>query len=141
MTGEKGRQTTESDGILSRLVRNYVELSDVCYRVSVVAHDRRGRFERGHRVRRPHPALLKKVDLDEALIIGVTPMGGTFSAEEEAHGFDQPGAADDAIHMAGREGVTYPVMVKDSMVLPLYPESARARMLSWGLSMGLAPAM
>jgi hypothetical protein len=68
MTGEKGRQTMESDGILSRLVRNYVELSDVCYRVSVVAHDRRGRFERGHRVRRPHPALLKKVDLDEALI-------------------------------------------------------------------------
>ena len=68
MTGEKGRQTTKSDGILARLVRNYVELSDVCYRVSVVAHDRRGRFERGHRVRRPHPALLKKVDLDEALI-------------------------------------------------------------------------
>jgi hypothetical protein len=68
MTGEKGRQTTESEGILARLVRNYVELSDVCYRVSVVAHDRRGRFERGHRVRRPHPALLKKVDLDEALI-------------------------------------------------------------------------
>jgi TonB family protein len=69
-------------------------------------------------------------DFDEALIIGVTPMGGTFSAEEEAHGFDRPGAADDAIHMAGREGVTYPVMVKDSRVLPLYPESARARMLS-----------
>lgn len=68
MTGEKGRQTTGSGGILARLVRNYVELSDVCYRVSVVAHDRRGRFERGHRVRRPHPALLKKVDLDEALI-------------------------------------------------------------------------
>ena len=68
MTGEEGRQTTGSDGILARLVRNYVELSDVCYRVSVVAHDRRGRFERGHRVRRPHPALLKKVDLDEALI-------------------------------------------------------------------------
>ena len=68
MTGEKGRQTTESAGILARLVRNYVELSDVCYRVSVVAHDRRGRFERGHRVRRPHPALLKKIDLDEALI-------------------------------------------------------------------------
>ena len=68
MIGERGGQRTKSDGILARLVRNYVELSDVCYRVSVVAHDRRGRFERGHRVRRPHPALLKKVDLDEALI-------------------------------------------------------------------------
>ena len=68
MTGDKGRHTMESEGILARLVRHYVELSDVCYRVSVVAHDRRGRFERGHRVRRPHPALLKKVDLDEALI-------------------------------------------------------------------------
>jgi hypothetical protein len=68
MTGDRERQATESAGILARLVRNYVELSDVCYRVSVVAHDRRGRFERGHRVRRPHPALLKKIDLDEALI-------------------------------------------------------------------------
>ena len=27
MTGEKGRQTTKSDDILARLVRNYVELS------------------------------------------------------------------------------------------------------------------
>ena len=68
MTGDKGRQTAEGDGILARLVRNYLELSDVCYRVSVVAHDRRGRFERGHRVRRPHPALAKKIDLDEALV-------------------------------------------------------------------------
>jgi hypothetical protein len=53
--------------VLARLVSKYVELCDVCYRVSVAAHDERGRFRKGHRARRTHPALLKKVDLDEAL--------------------------------------------------------------------------
>jgi len=58
----------ESASILSCLIRKYLELSDLCYRVSVLAHDGRGRFQKGHRVRRPHPALLKKIDLDEALV-------------------------------------------------------------------------
>lgn len=57
----------EIDAVLVRLVRKYVELSDACYRVSVVAHDKHGRFRKGHHARRPHPALLKKVDLDRAL--------------------------------------------------------------------------
>ncbi len=68
MTLDRGEQTTEAESILSRLTRKYLELSDVCYRVSVLAHDGRGRFRKGHRARRPHPALLKKIDLDEALI-------------------------------------------------------------------------
>ena len=68
MMVDRGRQRTGTHGILPRLVRKYVELSDVCYRVSVVAHDRRGRFQKGHRARTPHPAFLKKVDLDEALV-------------------------------------------------------------------------
>jgi hypothetical protein len=56
-----------SEELLPRLVRKYLELSDVCYRVAVAVHDERGRFRRGHRGRRPHPALLKKVDLDHEL--------------------------------------------------------------------------
>lgn len=55
------------DGPLAALVRRYVELSEQCYRVSVSRHDERGRFRRGHPGRRPHPALLKKSDLDRAL--------------------------------------------------------------------------
>ena len=55
-------------GVLARLVHRYLELSDLCYRVSVLGHDGRGRFPKGHRVRQPHPALVKKMDLDEALI-------------------------------------------------------------------------
>ena len=56
------------EGVLLRLVRRYLDLSDVCYRVSVSAHGDRGRFRKGHRARRSHPALLKKVDLDQALV-------------------------------------------------------------------------
>jgi len=57
-----------SPKIMPRLLRRYVELSDLCYRVSVSRHDRRGRFQKGHRGRTPHPALLKKVDLDRCLL-------------------------------------------------------------------------
>jgi hypothetical protein len=56
-----------SEEVLSRLVAKYRELADACYRVSVTVHDRYGRFQKGHQARRPHPALLKKVDLDRAL--------------------------------------------------------------------------
>jgi len=55
------------EGVLSLLVSRYEALADTCYRVSVSRHDERGRFRRGHRARRPHPALVKKVDLDRAL--------------------------------------------------------------------------
>lgn len=54
-------------GVLPLLVRKYVELADISYRVSVATHDKHGRFQKGHRGRRVHPALLKKVDLDRAL--------------------------------------------------------------------------
>jgi len=54
-------------GVLARLVTRYEELADTCYRVLVSRHDERGRFRRGHRARRPHPALVKKVDLDRDL--------------------------------------------------------------------------
>jgi hypothetical protein len=67
VTAEKKRHRLTNEGVLTRLVRKYLDLSDVCYRVSVAAHDRGGRFKKGHRGRRPHPALLKKVDLDRAL--------------------------------------------------------------------------
>jgi len=53
--------------ILPRLVTRYLELADRCYRVSVAVHDPNGRFQRGHRGPRAHPALLKKADLDAAL--------------------------------------------------------------------------
>jgi hypothetical protein len=55
------------ESILTLLARRYLELEEACYRVSVVFHDQYGRFQKGHRVRRPHPALVKKVDLDAAL--------------------------------------------------------------------------
>jgi hypothetical protein len=57
-----------SPKIMPRLVRRYLELSDLCYRVSVTRHDHRGRFQKGHRGRSPHPVLLKKVDLDRCLV-------------------------------------------------------------------------
>ncbi len=56
-----------SDSILPHLVRKYEELAETCYRVSVAFHDERGRFRPGHRSR-VHPALMKKVDLDRALL-------------------------------------------------------------------------
>jgi len=56
------------NAILPRLVRKYVELAEVCYRVPVTHHDRLGRFPKGHRGPRPHPALIKKADLDAALV-------------------------------------------------------------------------
>lgn len=68
MTADRDEESIEGDSIMRCLVRRYVELSDVCYRVSVLAHDGRGRFQKGHRARRPHPALLKKIDVDEALV-------------------------------------------------------------------------
>ena len=66
MSRESDSREIPPDGILCRLVHKYVELSEVCYRVSVAAHDERGRFRKGPR-RREHPALLKKIDLDRAL--------------------------------------------------------------------------
>jgi len=54
-------------GVLRRLVVQYEELADVCYRVPVTRHDDRGRFRKGHRARSPHPALVKKADLDREL--------------------------------------------------------------------------
>lgn len=57
----------KTEHIMPRLVRKYVELSEACYRVSVSHRDERGRFRRGNQQRRPHPALLKKIDLDAAL--------------------------------------------------------------------------
>ncbi|GAG09170.1 unnamed protein product, partial [marine sediment metagenome] len=55
------------EDILPRLARKYLELCEICYRVSVARHDERGQFRRGHRGRRSHPALLKKMDVDRAL--------------------------------------------------------------------------
>ena len=52
MTGEKGRQTTKSDGILARLVRNYVELSDGCpSSLTTGAADSREGIAYGDRIR------------------------------------------------------------------------------------------
>jgi len=67
MNADMRDESSETHGVLPRLVRRYIELSELCYRVAVVAHDRRGRFQKGHRAGHPHPALLKKVDLDRAL--------------------------------------------------------------------------
>ena len=57
-----------SHDILPRLVAKYLELADRCYRVSVTFHDRTGRFQKGHSGPRSHPALVKKADLDAALV-------------------------------------------------------------------------
>ena len=54
--------------ILPRLVTRYVELADRCYRVAVTAHDPTGRFQKGHAGPRAHPEMLKKADLDAALV-------------------------------------------------------------------------
>lgn len=67
MTIEKQSKALTMAGIMPQLVRRYLELAESCYRVSVSHHDERGRFRKGHRGRRIHPALLKKVDLDHAL--------------------------------------------------------------------------
>ena len=56
-----------SRSVMRRLVEKYVELCEACYRVSVATHDRQGRFRPNHRGRHPHPTMLKKIDLDEAL--------------------------------------------------------------------------
>jgi len=53
--------------IMTRLMRKYLELSAVCYRAATASHDERGRFRRGRVANRLHPAILKKIDLDEAL--------------------------------------------------------------------------
>ena len=54
--------------VLGRFIRKYRELEELCYRVTVGLRDARGRFRR----RRPTPevsaALLKKIDLDRALV-------------------------------------------------------------------------
>ena len=67
MSMEKRTTAVTMAGIMPRLVRRYLELSEACYRVSVSHHDERGRFKKGHRRRSPHPALLKKTDLDRSL--------------------------------------------------------------------------
>ena len=67
MSIEKRTRAATMVGIMPRLVRRYLELSDVCYRVAVSRHDERGRFKKRHRGRTPHPALLKKTDLDRSL--------------------------------------------------------------------------
>ena len=67
MTIEKETQALTMAGIMPRLVRRYLELSEACYRVSVSRHDERGHFRKGHAGRRTHPALLKKVDLGQTL--------------------------------------------------------------------------
>ena len=56
------RETT-----MARLVRKYLELSAVCYRAATASRNEHGRFRRGRRASQPHPAILKKIDLDEAL--------------------------------------------------------------------------
>ena len=55
------------DEIMPRLLRKYVELSATCYRAATAARKPDGRFRRGHRKIGPPPAVLKKIDLDEAL--------------------------------------------------------------------------
>ena len=54
--------------ILPRLVTRYIELADRCYRVSVTNHDPNGRFQKGNAGPRAHPEMLKKADLDAALM-------------------------------------------------------------------------
>lgn len=53
--------------LLPRLIERYTELAEACYRVATSRHDERGRFRKGHAGRRPHPVLLKKIDLDREL--------------------------------------------------------------------------
>jgi len=67
MTGERNLSGQEPEGVLGLLVVRYRELADMCYRVSITRHGEQGRFQRGHRARQTHPALLKKVDLDRTL--------------------------------------------------------------------------
>jgi len=57
-----------SKEILPRLVARYLELADRCYRVSVTFHDSNGRFRKGRPGPRSHTALMKKADLDVALV-------------------------------------------------------------------------
>lgn len=66
MTAE-GMELLPGGHVLARLVTSYLELAELCYRVQVAVHDHQGRFRKGHHLRHPHPALLKKADLDEAL--------------------------------------------------------------------------
>jgi len=56
------------EGVLPRLVTRYLELADRCYRVSVTVHDPTGRFQKGRAGPRSHPEMLKKADLDAALL-------------------------------------------------------------------------
>ncbi len=53
--------------VLALLVMRYRELADTCYRVEITRHGEQGRFQRGHRARQTHPAVLKKVDLDRSI--------------------------------------------------------------------------
>ena len=57
-----------TEGVLNRLVAKYRELEELCYRLAVAVRDSRGRFRRGRRTPRTPAALLKKVDLDRALV-------------------------------------------------------------------------
>lgn len=67
MSIEKRTTAHTMAGIMPRLVRKYLELSDACYRVAISHHDEKGRFRKGHTQRSPHPALIKKMDLDRSL--------------------------------------------------------------------------
>ncbi len=78
-------------------------------------------------------------DFDEALIIGVTVMGGASSVEGdiEAIGRPEPGPGGDVFSMVERENAEYPVLIEESFVLPVYPESARADKLTGNVIMEL----
>jgi len=67
MTTPDPRLIMIAGDIFPRLARRYLELCELCYRVSVTSHDDRGRFPRGHHSRQLHPAVAKKIDLDRAL--------------------------------------------------------------------------
>ena len=56
------------DSALSRLLREYQELEGMCYRVAIGMRDARGRFRRHPRSPRASALLLKKIDLDRALL-------------------------------------------------------------------------
>lgn len=81
---------------MRRLVAKYVELCEACYRVSVATHDRQGRFRPNHRGRHPHPTVLKKIDLDEALaqvylrfFASSQELSSTSSSKSRCHGSEK----------------------------------------------------
>jgi len=83
MIGDSELAEPVRGNIIVLLVSRYRALADVCYRVAVSQHDERGRFRRGHRTRRPHPVLLKKIDLDRDLARVYCKFFGAASASAE----------------------------------------------------------